>query len=150
MPSLAGTSGYVSTGTQPSASASMCPVQAHGLAPIGNGPPSPEQFSTACSCNAIASSVVTTAPTIVTGMNSDGSLWSQTATVKTVTDPSYTPPRDCCVQCVVSAKDVQILYWPIETYQRPTMFLSLQHQLRHQPRTVSYLMRLHCELSRTV
>lgn len=115
MPSLAGTSGYVSTGTQPSASASMCPVQAHGLAPIGNGPPSPEQFSTACSCIAIASSVVTTAPTIVTGMNSDGSLWSQTATVKTVTDPSYTPPRDCCVQCVVSAKDVQILYWPIET-----------------------------------
>ena len=51
----------------------------------------------------------------MTGMNSDGSLWSETATVKTVTDPTYTPPRDCCVQCLVSAKDVQILYWPIET-----------------------------------
>lgn len=48
-------------------------------------------------------------------MNTDGSLWSETETVSTVTDPSYTPPRDCCVQCLVSAKDVQILYWPIET-----------------------------------
>lgn len=101
------------TGTQ--ASASMCPVQQNGLAPIGDGPPEPADYSTACSCNAIVSSVVTNGLTTVTGMNSDGSLWSETGTVKTVTDPTYTPPQDCCVQCLVSAKDVQILYWPIET-----------------------------------
>ena len=108
-----GTSRYLTTGTQ--ASASMCPVQQNGLAPIGDGPPAPAYYSTACSCNAIVSSVVTDGLTTVTGMNSDGSLWSETATVKTVTDPTYTPPQDCCVQCLVSAKDVQILYWPIET-----------------------------------
>ena len=106
-------SGYLKTGAQPSAS--MCPVQANGLAPIGDGPPGPQQFSTACSCNAIVSSVVTSALTTVTGMHSDGSLWSETATVKTVTDPTFTPPQDCCVQCLVSAKDVQILYWPVGT-----------------------------------
>ncbi|KAK0510888.1 hypothetical protein JMJ35_006440 [Cladonia borealis] len=111
--SLSGTSGYLTTGTQ--ASASMCPVQQNGLAPIGDGPPEPAYYYTACSCNAIVSSVVTNGLTTVTGMNSDGSLWSETATVKTVTDPTYTPPQDCCVQCLVSAKDVQILYWPIET-----------------------------------
>lgn len=48
-------------------------------------------------------------------MNSDGSLWSETATVKTVKDPTYTPPQDCCVQYEVDAVDVKILYWTIET-----------------------------------
>ncbi len=95
--------------------ASMCAVQAHGLAPIGDGPPGPADFSTACSCNAIVSSVVTVAPTVVVGMNSDGSLWSATETVSTVTNPAYTPPTDCCVECLITAADVQILYWPVET-----------------------------------
>ena len=111
---MAGTAnGYLNTGTQPSAS--MCAVQANGLAPIGDGPPEPADYSTACSCNAIVSSVVTVAPTVVTGMNSDGSLWSETATVKTVTNLGYTPPTDCCVECLITAADVQILYWPVET-----------------------------------
>lgn len=71
---LPSTSGYVKTGTGAQATASMCPVQAQGLAPIGDGPPSPEQYSTACSCNAIVSSVVTVAPTIVTGVRLFGSI----------------------------------------------------------------------------
>lgn len=58
---------------------------------------------------------MTAAPTIVTGMNSDGSLWSETETVQTPKDPAYTPPADCCVQCLITAADVQILYWPVET-----------------------------------
>ena len=105
--------GAFRTGTQPSAS--MCPVVANGLAPIGDGPPRPGYYSTACSCNAIVSSVVTAGPTVVTGMNSDGSLWSETESVSMVTDPAYVPPRDCCVECLITAKDVQILYWPVET-----------------------------------
>ena len=32
-------------------SASMCAVAQNGLAPIGGGPPEPEDFSTACSCS---------------------------------------------------------------------------------------------------
>lgn len=114
---MAGTGGRLRTGTQPSAS--MCPVQQNGLGPIGDGPPHPAYYSTACSCNAIVSSRVTTGPTIVTGMNSDGSLWSETQSVKIVTDPSYIPPRDCCVECLITAKDVQILYWPVETTSSP-------------------------------
>ena len=110
---MAGSSGRLYTGTQPSPS--MCAVQANGLAPIGDGPPSPEEYSTACSCNAIVSSVVTMGMTTVTGMDANGSLWSETEPVKTVTDPSYVPPQDCCVECLITAKDVQILYWPVET-----------------------------------
>lgn len=92
----------------------MCPVPHQGLAPIGNGPPRPAEYETACSCNAIVSSMVTSKLITVTGMNSDGSLWSETASVKAVATPSFTPPRDCCVECIISAKDVQIIYWPIE------------------------------------
>ena len=54
-------------------------------------------------------------PTVVTGMNTDGSLWSEIDSVKMVTDPAYIPPQDCCVECLITAKDVQILYWPVET-----------------------------------
>lgn len=93
----------------------MCQVQAHGLAPVGDGPPGPGIYSTACSCDAIVSSVVTEAPTVVIGMNKDGSLWSATETISTVLDPAFTPPTDCCVECLITAADVQILYWPVET-----------------------------------
>ncbi|KAL6720091.1 hypothetical protein ACLMJK_002012 [Lecanora helva] len=109
----AGTSGGFRTGAQPSAS--MCEVTRNGLAPIGDGPPNPAVYSTACSCNAIVSKHVGTVQTVVTGMNSDGSLWSETQPVKAVTDAGFIPPKDCCVECLITAKDVQILYWPVET-----------------------------------
>lgn len=31
-----------------------------------------------------------------------------------ITDPSYKPPRDCCMYCRIIAADVRLLYWPVE------------------------------------
>lgn len=101
-------------GTQ-GTSASMCQVMRDGFRPILNGPPGPADVSTACSCNALVKSMVTAMPTVVTGMSDDGSLWSETQTISAVPDPAYRPPADCCVECIITAADVQILYWPIET-----------------------------------
>lgn len=95
----------------------MCAVVQNALAPIGNGPPPPADYSTACSCDAIVCSVVAEGLTTMPSKSSDGSCWSETATVKTVPDLANTP-RDCCVECLVTAKDVQTIYWPVETAKK--------------------------------
>ena len=112
-----GLGGATKTGaaSNPSSSVEMCAVIPNGLAPIGDGPPSPQNYATACTCDDIVNCVVTTFPTVIMGMDSNGSVWSSADTVSSANDPMYTPPEDCCVQCLVSAVDVQIIYWPIET-----------------------------------
>lgn len=92
-----------------STSAAFCDVQADGLAPLGGGPRSPADYSTACSCNALVSSHATLTNTTVVGPG-----FTETETATAVID-NYLPPQDCCIKCWISAADVQVFYWPIET-----------------------------------
>ena len=90
--------------------ASMCPVIAQGLGPVDGGPPHPGRFSTACSCSKLFSSHAATILSRFT--NRSGAM---TQTITTFTDSTYQPPENCCIRCWVGAREVQVLYWPIET-----------------------------------
>ncbi len=105
-----GTGSLSSTATQPSNNASMCQVIPLGLGPVDGGPPNPDVYSTACSCSNLFSSHAATI--ISTFANRVGPV---TETLTSFTDTSYEPPDNCCIKCWISARDVQIMYWPVET-----------------------------------
>ena len=88
----------------------MCEVIHEGLGPIDGGPPNPDVYSTACSCNALVSAHASTATSTFRY-----SLDTVTETLTTFTDASYIPPDNCCIKCWITANDVQIIYWPVET-----------------------------------
>ena len=88
----------------------MCQVQNNGLGPIDGGPPNPDVYSTACSCSDLYSAHASTL--ISTFQDRVGPV---TETLTTFTDSSYQPPDNCCIKCWISASDVQIIYWPVET-----------------------------------
>ena len=82
-PSLTGTVGSPSTLAH--SNASMCAVVHNGLGPIGDGPPRPEDYSTACSCSDLIRSFASTTLSPYRGMHN----LTYFATVTSVKDPNY-------------------------------------------------------------
>ncbi len=87
-PSLWGTAGPSNTMAQPVVP--MCEVVHNGLGPIGDGPPRPEDYSTACSCSDLIRSFVHTTLSSYNMYDITG-----IETVTTVRDPNYlyVPPH---------------------------------------------------------
>lgn len=71
--------------------------------------------STACSCSDLLKSAEATYGSTTTFTPY---LASTPATITTLSLPlptSYIIPENCCVKCGVTANEVRLLYWPIET-----------------------------------
>ena len=95
-----------STGTQCSGYWSTIDYETDGIPTIG---------STACSCTAVLTSAEATYGTVGSLYNVFASTWETTTAIDLPLPDSYSVPKDCCVKCGVTAKDVRLLYWPIKT-----------------------------------
>ena len=82
-PSRIGTVG--SSSTTPYSNASMCAVEHHGLAPLGDGPPMPEDYSTACSCSDLIRSFASTTLSPYMVMHNI----TEFETITTIENPKY-------------------------------------------------------------
>ncbi|KAK0516133.1 hypothetical protein JMJ35_000736 [Cladonia borealis] len=70
---------------------------------------------TACSCTAELSSAESKFGSLSSYSFIGASAWVTTTTLPDPLPTSYTVPEDCCVKCGVTAKEVRLFYWPIET-----------------------------------
>ena len=72
--------------------------------------------STFCSCSKLFNSLAQVETLTTTGTPPDGGLvWTDTITVSTITEKSYTPPKACCSKtCEIYASSVQIIYWHVD------------------------------------
>ena len=72
--------------------------------------------STFCSCSKLFDSLAQLQTLTTTGTPPDGgSVWTDTITMSTITEKSYTPPKACCSQtCEIYASSVQIVYWHVD------------------------------------
>ena len=100
-----------STGTQCSEFWSTVYYESDGI---------PTKGSTACSCTVVLTSAEATYGTygpVATWYNNYSSTWETTTYIELELPlpDSYSVPKDCCVKCGVTAKDVRLIYWPIKT-----------------------------------
>ena len=63
----------------------MCAVEHHGLGPLGDGPPRPEDYSTACSCSDLIRSFASTTLSPYMELHN----LTEFVTITTVKNPSY-------------------------------------------------------------
>ncbi len=70
---------------------------------------------TACSCTALLTSAESKYGSLNSIFDADASTWVMTPTLTGPLPSSYMVPDDCCVKCGVTAKEVRLFYWPIET-----------------------------------
>ena len=70
---------------------------------------------TACSCTTVLSSAVSKYGLVTSYSYFIASKWFTTTSLTGPLPTSYIVPDDCCVKCGVTAKDVRLFYWPIET-----------------------------------
>ena len=75
----------------------------------------PTPGSTACSCSKLLTSAEAQYGTAESISNAYFSRWDYYTTIKTSLPASYNVPADCCVKCGVTAHDVQLHFWPVET-----------------------------------
>lgn len=85
--SFRGTAGAYRTTAHPNVS--MCAVVPNGLAPIGGGPPEPEDFSTACSCSDLIHSFASLIPSPYLYRDTLTLLETGFETFTTITVPQY-------------------------------------------------------------
>lgn len=72
--------------------------------------------STFCSCSKLYDALAQLETITTTGTPPEGGLvWTDTLTISTITEKSYTPPMACCSKtCEVYASSVQIIYWHVD------------------------------------
>lgn len=69
----------------------MCAVAQNGLAPVGDGPPAPEDYSTACSCSDLVHSFASVIPSPYRYLHTLTAFETYT----TPTDPNYLYVKYC-------------------------------------------------------
>lgn len=75
----------------------------------------PTKGSTACSCTAVLTSAEDDFGVEASEHYMQAGTLEAITSLKLPLPASYSVPKDCCVKCGVTAKDVRLLFWPVET-----------------------------------
>ncbi|KAM0794385.1 hypothetical protein BDR22DRAFT_977776 [Usnea florida] len=75
----------------------------------------PTKGSTACSCTAVLTSAEDNYGVVASDYVFQAGTLEAITSLKLPLPASYSVPSDCCVKCGVTAKDVRLLFWPVET-----------------------------------
>ena len=74
----------------------------------------PTKGSTACSCTAVLTSAEHNYGVEASDYVMQAGTLEAITSLKLPLPASYSVPSDCCVKCGVTAKDVRLLFWPVE------------------------------------
>ncbi len=113
-----GSSGSAMTKPFPTNTTSIAPNSTNDVNPWASGPcyAPGTTASTFCSCSKLYNALAQLQTVTTTGTPPGGGLvWTDTFTMSTITEKSYTPPMACCSKtCEIYASSVQIIYWHVD------------------------------------